>query len=658
MRLRVLFALLLFTAPAPAAPPLPTVLSPEADEWTRWRVVLRVKPHPLLSESMRAQLAKDVSAALAPGVAKFADVEVIDLAAVPDERKEPLWKAFEKDGWPALAAQPFRELTGVKTHFLTIEFKAGTYRLEARQHDGGTGLSSALIRRRETRAAEQIGRLAGQMLYPDYGPVGTIVGGTEGDSNGLVLKLRGSARGPMGEFVKPGDLFAVAMVTKTDPYESRPRTRAKSTTPTAPPKPPALVGTPREYTYLKAITPVNADGTLRVTVITRFETGLPPTASGLVGVRALKLAGVSAPVRVKVLGEDGKPHPRASLLTVMGTDGDYAVDPTQRDGFAYDPKDGTFVSARPLQSVACLVVGLSPTYSERFPVPLAADETIVVRFPIDETKARKAEVEKATLALRMRIAEAHESLTTLYAAAGRLVGERKNRDALDRVSAGIKTAEAVDVTLAAEAERVRKMPGANLEDCDRQLKTFREWRDNLKKYETDLTAMAKLDPVRMEKELRVKDLVDRIKTLREQGEIPEALDTFDELIELSKDDNQKVEKEKLARDWAPKDEAHRAAREVLLVAWPKVQSIDEFVKQTPALAKAADVLMQKDDRMGVRKLMNAFTPASAKLKAVVEALNPTVDEDKVKLEQVNNVSQELITLEGKVRQWLEAKVKK
>lgn len=640
-----------------SAPPLPTALNPEADAWYRWRIVLRVKPHPLLGPNVRTQLAKDIAAAVAPGVSKFADVEVVDLALTPAEKKEALWTAFEKDGWNALVQQPFRELTGIKTHFLTVEFRNGVYHLESRQHDGSTGLTSPVVRVRETRAEEQVARLAGQMLFPDFGAVGTIIGGKEGDPTGFVMKIRGSARGGMDSLVKAGDVFAVSVVTKNDPFADRPRTRGKSSTPVAI-KPPTLLGTPREFTLLKAIAPPNADGTIRCTVVTRFETGLPPTTSGMVGVRALKLSGVSLPVRVRVLTEDGKPHPRASLLTVMGTDGDYAVDPGARDGFAYDPADGTFKSARPLQSIACLVVGLSPTYSERFPVPLVGNDVITVKFPINEEKARKAELEKATMALRLKIGESHAALTSLYAAAGRLVGEQRNRDALDRVREGIKTAEAVDQTLTAEMERVRKMPGAKLEDCEQQMKTFREWRDNLKKYETDLTAMAKLDPIRMEKEVRARDMSDRIKTLREQGEIPEALDLYDELIELTKQDEFRIEKEKLQREWATTDEPHRAAREVLLVKWPNVQTVEEFVKNTTPFVNAAEVMMKKGDRLGVRKLMNAFNPAYAKLNGLVQTLDPSVAEDQTKIEQINNVTAELRNLEGRVQDWLKKNIGK
>ena len=167
---------------------------------------------------------------------------------------------------------------------------------------------------------------------------------------------------------------------------------------------------------------------------------------------------------------------------------------------------------------------------------MAGDNAITVVMSNDEATARKAELEKATFALRLQIGEAHSALSNLFATTGRLVGESRNRDALDRVMDGLKTAEAVDQTLAAELDRVRKIPGANVEDCEQQLKTFREWRDKLKTYEEGLAAASKLDPIRMEKELRVKDLVERIKTLREQGEIPEALETFDELIELSKNE--------------------------------------------------------------------------------------------------------------------------
>jgi hypothetical protein len=526
-----------------------------------------------------------------------------------------------------------------------------------------TGLTSPIIRTEETRSPDQVARLAGLMLFQDFGPVITIVGGSETDPTGLVAHARGAALAPLEKFIKPGDIFAVSLISRSMAVPER-SSRGKPST-SAPARTIATVGTPREFTLLKAITSPKADGKFRVSVITRFETGLPATMSGLLGVRGLKLPAQSGPVAVRVLTEDGKPHPRASLINVMGTDGDYAVNPRPRDGFAYDPAAGVFRSPRPLSNVACLIVGLSPTYSQRFPVPVLGPEPIVVKFPIDEATARRAELEKASLALRLRIGEAHSALTTLFKAIGDLVSQQRNRDALDRLTDGIAAAVVADQSLTAELERVKKFPGANagtaagtLTDCEQQLKTFREYRDHLKQYEERLAAAAKLDPVRMEKELRAKDLASRIASLREQGEIPEALETYDELYELTKDDKFRVEKEKLARQWAPVDEEHRAAREVILIKWPVAQTLEDFIATTGPLNKAIDVLIKKKDVMGVRKALNSFNPAYAKIKGLVDPLDPTNAMDVEKLGQLNSISQELQLLANRAQDWLKKELAK
>src|SRR5438874_1284778 len=98
----------------PAAPPTSTV-DPEANEPYRWQVVLKAKPHPLVTPAFREQVLKDVRAALQSYLGPFGSVEAVDLAAVPAEQRAPLWAAFDADGWPALAAEPARTLTGVKT---------------------------------------------------------------------------------------------------------------------------------------------------------------------------------------------------------------------------------------------------------------------------------------------------------------------------------------------------------------------------------------------------------------------------------------------------------------------------------------------------------------------------------------------------------------
>jgi hypothetical protein len=280
------------------------------------------------------------------------------------------------------------------------------------------------------------------------------------------------------------------------------------------------------------------------------------------------------------------------------------------------------------------------------------DDVVVVRLKNDEAQARKAELERATFALRGKAGEAIASINGLYTALGRLVTEQRSRDALDRLRDGMKAFESTDQALAAEIATVKKLPGADVAEAEEQLKQFRAWRDKLKDYEERLTAAAKLDPIRMEKGLRARDLADRIKGLTDEGEIPAALELYDELIELTGQDSLKLDKEKLRKAWAPIDEPHRAAREFLLVKWPTVQSVEEFTDNATKLANAAEVMMKKNDRMGCRKLLNVFPPAYARLTALIEGIDTSNEADLAKLQQINNCRSELEPLERKVRDWL------
>ncbi len=66
-------------------------------------------------------------------------------------------------------------------------------------------------------------------------------------------------------------------------------------------------------------------------------------------------------------------------------------------------------------------------------------------------------------------------------------------------------------------ETLRKRPGANagyaamqLKDCEVQLQAYRDWQGKLKENVAKLEEVAKLDPVKLEKEFRANDLKDLI----------------------------------------------------------------------------------------------------------------------------------------------------
>ena len=159
MNLRILFPVaavvgLVATSPVSAQSGR---LDPESKVPYFWRVILKIQPHPLLSPTFRDQLKRDLEAALQPSLGTLGTVEVIDLASTPRDHWDPLWQQFDDKGFAALESP--RDLTGVKTHFLKLEYRDGLYQLEARQHDGFTGISSGyagfgspVIRKQSTRA--------------------------------------------------------------------------------------------------------------------------------------------------------------------------------------------------------------------------------------------------------------------------------------------------------------------------------------------------------------------------------------------------------------------------------------------------------------------------------------------------------------------------
>ncbi|HJZ55231.1 MAG TPA: hypothetical protein VKE74_09745, partial [Gemmataceae bacterium] len=124
-------AVLLFALPAAAQQP-PAPLDAEADRPYLWRVVVQARPHPVVTADLRARLRQELRDTLQAGLGPLGTAEVIDLDALPRTQWEPLWQQFDDKGFTALDAP--REVSGVKTHFLRLEYRDGVFHLEARQH--------------------------------------------------------------------------------------------------------------------------------------------------------------------------------------------------------------------------------------------------------------------------------------------------------------------------------------------------------------------------------------------------------------------------------------------------------------------------------------------------------------------------------------------
>ncbi|MBX9584155.1 MAG: hypothetical protein K2X87_27975, partial [Gemmataceae bacterium] len=275
------------TPPARLAAQQPAGLDPEPNAPYQWRVVVQARPHPLLGPAFRDQLRRDLLAALQPAVGPLGMVEVLDLDDLPADRRDPLVQDFVSKGFAALDAP--RDLSGLKTHFLRVEVKDGAYHLEARQHDGFTGLASPLVRRQVVPAPEVVGRAAGLMIDRDFGLAGTVEPVAGKDE--AVVRFRGGKLGPLDRHVKKDDILAVSRITKSS-RASAPvaRTATGRVIQPAPGTvaPAALTPTPLPFTLLR-VTEVLPDGAVKCQALTGYKNGPFPPARDAAGFRAMRL---------------------------------------------------------------------------------------------------------------------------------------------------------------------------------------------------------------------------------------------------------------------------------------------------------------------------------------------------------------------------------
>lgn len=648
---------LLTQAPAPAQ------LDPESKQPYQWRVVVSVRPHPLLTPDFRERLKRDVLAALQPGLGALGAVEVVDLADLARDKWEPLWQQFDDKGFAALDAP--RDLTGAKTHFLRVEYRDGTVHLESRQYDGFAGLASPLVRKQSTRSPELAGRTAGMMLDRDFGLVGTVEPITGKTDEAKVL-VRGAGLGPLKDLVRTGDVFAIAAVRKTN-RPAPPALRTATGKIIAPPPgsvpPPGLTSTPRDFTLLK-VAEVAADGSCRCAVLTRYATAMP-AGGGVIGYRAMKLGTVTAPVAVRLVSTEGVVYKTASAVNVRASDTGFTVGPASdaRDVCKFHAATAQFRTDGPLANVACVTVALGPSQAKQFPVPVLSADPITVPFDIDPAKEERAAFERSVLAASGTVADARLAQTVCFETVAGLINNKKNAEALARAKGGFEAADAAGKSLTDElgrlkeqAARVQKADNidAILTKMEQNLAALKTHNAQLAAHVKSIEEVVKQAPILDAKEARAQSINTQITILLTQGDVDEALAAYDQLFALLPDDAQvKARKDKLAAEWKTKDAAHQKARDYLLKTWPGVQTIADFRDSLPLIRTAVDQCKKHGDTWTMRKLLTLFSTAVVKLNDAVGQLDATAEADKKLLADAEQVSKVIAALEQEVRKLVE-----
>jgi tetratricopeptide (TPR) repeat protein len=661
MSLRVLFPLVASVLVF-AASPVSAQMGPEPKTPYLWRIVLRTQPHPLLSQTFREQLKRDLEASLQPALGTLGTVDVIDLAEISRDKWDPLWQQFDDKGFAALDAP--RDLTVTKTHFLKLEYKDGLYLLEARQHDGFTGLSSGyagfgapVIRKQSVHVPELVGRTAGLLIDRDFGLDGTVEP-ILGNPKEVKVIIRGGLLGPVDQFVKVGDVFAVSEVfvtSRKDPEPTRTSTGKVIASPAGSTTPKALTSKRRSNSLIKVID-LGTEGILRCEVLGQpFQVG----QGNIAGFRCLKLGTINGPLTVRLVSKEGSSTKAAGLVSVRATEKGFEAPEVPGDTLEF--KDGVFRSGRPLSNVACVTVALGPTLKKRFSIPILSSDTVNLPVEIDPKAEEQAAFALTAVATITRVTDARFAQGVCFEATSKLIDKRKNTEALARAKSGFQAAEASKMSIEEELKHLRETAD-KLQFGHKVLKSIEQQLDALKQFNLQLEAHIKTleivvtrenDPSKAAQEIQAQELLGRIDILLSRGDVDQALTAYDQLVQMVPENADfKAKREKLKADWAPKSDAHAKARNYLLKTWPAITTIPDFKESVPELTRCVEECKKNGDRYALLKLLVIFGEAAGKLNELAAPLDSNTDADRKLLSDAKAAGEALAAKEIEVQEFV------
>jgi hypothetical protein len=164
-------------------------------------IVVHVAQNRLLTDVFRDRIERELHDGFQAGLGDMGRVEVShEHPRLADVLARGLKQSL--DDW--------KDRSGVKTHFVLIDFSGVHYEIQARQYDGTTMRPSPVVRRSRTRDRDFVAKAAALLLEQDFGILGTVKTAPEPPQEKVRVELRGGGLGNMARWVHKDDIFALA----------------------------------------------------------------------------------------------------------------------------------------------------------------------------------------------------------------------------------------------------------------------------------------------------------------------------------------------------------------------------------------------------------------------------------------------------------------
>lgn len=615
--------------------PVRAALDAETGKPYRIQVVLHLAEHPLLTK--KKVFGDQVERELRDGLrAAFGDLAEVDVV-----REHPKLKEIEAKGL-ALALDTWKDVNDTKTHFILIDYVAGQYEVQSRQHDGYTGQASPLVRRERTRDRQFVARTAALLISRDLGLVGTVT--DKGDEKTVRVTLRSSGlKVPLDRWVKKGDVFVLVRVMQA---------------------PGGLKGDRVPWAVVQVQEGPDAAGVLVCKLFARHGKPLDE-GPGVQGYRAVRLDTTKGPLRLRIMDATAKaPTPKANLQihvrkhSFAGEDGSRVEGATDADGYFSTERSA---DRGVYDGVAFVSVLSDNQVRAQVPVAMIDDRPVIVAVSITaeaglQLIVRRDLWERQIYEGLLVLADLLKDLDAMLQKGGqKAMALEKAEVAATRLRDDlIRFGEQKD-RLLADAKEQKVEAKLDLRDGEQRLAQLRSGQEKLQRFIGGLKQVLaeENDPKRKE----AKEKVARAQLMEEEANYDKALELLKEAIDSKQLNDPELQKryDNLKKAWEPKGEKHAAARAYIYQVWPALE-VSKLRGALPDVRKALETCKEVGDTMAPRKFLFATIGHVAKLKETLGGLDPEGnDDDRDTAKTIADLTEDLNKLARDVSDFLEKK---
>jgi hypothetical protein len=570
-------------------------LDPQTDKPYQLKVVLRIAENRLLTPVFRDRVERQLRDSLQNALGDLARVEIV--------HEHPLLKEVETKGLE-LALDDYAVLSDTKTHFVLIDFANGRYEIQARQHDGFTGLSSPVVRHSSTADRELVARRAALLIDQDFGLAGTLNAVRAKEDKVAVLLKGGKLGVALDHWVKKDQVFAVAQILQTGTQSFR-----------------------MPWTLLQVLEEPKGE-VCQCRLLYQYKDPLPVSA-GVLGYRCLKLGTTRAPLRLRVVTNDKLRIPlsaRNVLINPRGFDSRPALD------HMTTTSDGLVQSGNYYENVAFVSVYASGIPLARIPVEIIDGLTVTCPVGVGGEAETKGQLyqrrERWLRRLNDDVGVAESIVGELNGMRGRSSAETLARslEGLNALQTDLRTLTAEHLSLRADwARDLPKADPLNLKEGEERLHYLQDRRDELQRHIAALQVIIteEKDPRRA----AWKDMLTRADLLEKEAEFDKAIDLYRGVLKDTKDLQLRKKLENLEARWALKNEAHRKARAFIYDVWPKQETAAQIKARLDEVRKAFLTCKDAGDILTPQKLLKTYVVLTNHLVKEADSLQPDARED-------------------------------